>query len=180
MNSIPPVLPVCFLKLILIISIAFVTNVSATDTPLTSTDAKKIWEKSCFTCHGDSGDMARNFLKVVDGELQGPLHKDTFRMFLTNHYLSKPKAEAIYAMLLTQANAKSRFEKECSSCHQKATDLVRDKLVLHNGVLYNKNSKQVTYNFLQTHRNLKQEDVKFFMRKLTFLGYEIYQPIKLQ
>jgi len=102
-------------------------KVSATETPLTSADANKIWKKSCFTCHGDSEDMARNFLKVVDGKLQGPLHKETFQMFLTNHYLSKTKADAIYSLLLTQAKDKSRFEKECSECHQTAPDLVRER-----------------------------------------------------
>jgi len=180
MNHIPQALPSIFYTLLLIFSIASSIKVSATETPLTPDDAKKIWTKTCFTCHGDSGDMARNFLTVVDGKLQGPLHKDTFRMFLTNHYLSKTKADAVYSLLLTQAQTKSRYEKECSSCHQKASDLVRDKLALHNGVLYNRESKKVTYHFLQTHRELSKEDVKFYMRKLTFIGYEIYQPIKVQ
>jgi len=179
MSHISHLLPAYFLKLLLLIIISQLSTV-AIAAPLNSSDAKKIWDKSCFTCHGDSGDMARNFLKVVDGELQGPLHKDTFRKFLTNHYLSKTKAEAVYALLLEQANAKSRFEQECGSCHQKASDLVRDKLVLRNGVLYNKSSKEVTYAFLQTHRELSKEDVKFFMLKLTFLGYEIYSPIKME
>lgn len=177
MNHIHQTLAVC-LKLILIMTLT--TQVSATETPLTTADAKKIWKKTCFTCHGDSSDMAHNFLKIVDGELQGPLHKDTFRLFLTNHFLSKTKAEAIYALLLTQANEKTRFEQECSSCHQTAVDLVRDKLVLHNGVLYNKESKTPTYTFLETHKDLNAEDVKYFMRKLTFIGYEVYQPIKLE
>lgn len=180
MSHIYQALPGYFLRLSFILSFTLVFNVSATDKVLTEADAKKIWTKTCFTCHGDSEDMARNFLKVVDGNLEGPLHKKTFRVFLTNHFLSKPKADAVYALLYQQATAKSRFEKECSSCHQKATDLVRDKLALHKGVLYNRESKKVTYNFLETHRDLTKEDVKFFMRKLTFIGYEIYQPIKMQ
>ena len=79
-----------------------------------------------------------------------------------------------------QATAKSRFELECGSCHQTASDLVREKLGLYQGILYNKSSKQPTYTFLESHRDLNKEDVKFFMRKLTFIGYEIYQPIKLE
>lgn len=180
---------------ILLISIASATNTSAsepsaiqistietsaTETRLTESDAQKLWNKGCFTCHGDSGDMARNFLKVVDGELQGPMHKETFRTFLTNHYLSKIKADAVYSMLLTQATAKSRFEKECGSCHQKEADLVREKLAMHKGILYSRKLRTPVYGFLETHRDLNKDDVKFYMKKLTFIGYEIYQPIKLQ
>jgi len=171
------------ISMIFLISIAFTTKASATEpsaTQLSSADAQKLWNKSCYTCHGDSGDIARNFLKVVDGELQGPMHKDNLRTFLTNHYLSKVKADAIYSMLLTQATAKSRFEQECGSCHQKPADLVRDKLALHNGILYSRKLKTPVYGFLETHRDLNKDDVKFFMKKLTFIGYEIYRPVKLQ
>ena len=201
MNNTHKVLPYYFLKLsskskqlqclftlismIFLISIAFTTKVSATEpsatkTQLTSADAQKLWNKSCFTCHGDSDDIARNFLKVVDGELQGPMHKKTFRTFLTNHYLSKIKANAIYSMLLTQATTKSRFEQECSSCHKKEADLVREKLALHNGILYSRKLKTPVYGFLETHRELNKDDVKFFLKKLTFTGYKIYLPVKLQ
>jgi len=82
------------------VSIVSIPKASATEVKPKAIDAKKIWNKSCFTCHGDSGDMARNFLKVVDGNLEGPLHKSTFRMFMTNHYLSKTQADAVYTMLL--------------------------------------------------------------------------------
>jgi cytochrome c5 len=177
------------ISLVILLSITFTitasaaepsaTNASATKKQLTSADAQKIWNKTCFTCHGDSEDIARNFLSVVDGELQGPMHKETFRTFLTNHYLSKIKADAVYSMLLTQATSKTRFEKECSSCHQKESDLVRDKLALHNGILYSRKSKKPVYGFLETHRDLSKKDVRFFMKKLTFLGYEIYQPVKM-
>lgn len=151
-----------------------------TETKLTSADAQKLWNKSCFTCHGDSGDMARNFLKVVDGELHGPMHKANFRLFLTNHYLSQVKANAIYAMLLTQANAKSRFDQECGTCHETMGEFIREKLALYEGILYSRKLKTPTYGFLESHRELKKDDVLYFMKKLTFKGYEIYQPVKME
>ena len=168
------------LLFVLFILIFLSTKASATELQVKDIDAQKLWDKSCFTCHGDSGDIARNFLKVVDGELQGPMHKETFRTFLTNHYLSKIKADAVYSMLLTQANAKSRFEEECGSCHQKVHDLVREKLNLNDGMLYSKKLETPTYSFLGPHRNLDEEGIRFFIKELTFIGYEIYQPVKME
>ena len=164
------------ISIIFLMSIAFTTKASATESQHTAPDAQKIWDKSCFTCHGDSADIARNHLKVVDGELQGPMHKDTFRKFLTNHYLSKTKADAVYSMLLTQANNKTRFEKECGSCHESAKELVQSKLELNRGVLFSKESTTPTYGFLETHQDLNRQDVSFFMKQLTVIGYEIYLP----
>ncbi|MEH6457795.1 MAG: hypothetical protein V7749_15810 [Cocleimonas sp.] len=162
----------------LLVTIVFAPKASAKELQRTAPDAQKLWNKTCFTCHGDSADIARNFLTVVDGKLQGPMHKDTFRTFLTNHYLSKIKADAIYSMLLTQANTKTRFEQECSSCHQKAAEFVYKTLFLRNGILYSKKLETPTYDFLETHRDLNKKDVKFFMKKLTLIGYEIYVPLK--
>lgn len=192
MNFVQEALPDLYLKLsfkykllqkvlslilmIFLISIAFTTKASATETKPVPYNAEKIWDKTCFTCHGDSSDIARNHLKVVDGELQGPMHKETFRNFLTNHYLSKSKADAIYSMLLTQANNKTRFEQECSSCHKSAKEFVYNKLDLNRGDLYSKETTTPTYNFLETHRDLSKEDVVFFMKQLTVIGYEIYLP----
>jgi len=194
MNETHDALPDCFLKLsskckqlqvvfalilmVLLTSIVFITKASATEIQLTSADAQKLWNKSCFTCHGDSSDIARNFLKVVDGKLQGPIHKGTFRTFLTNHYLSKIKADAIYSMLLTQATTKTRFEQKCSSCHQKVREFVYRTLVLRNGVLYSKKLETPTFGFLKTHRDLNEGDIYFFMKQLTLIGYEIYVPLK--
>ena len=150
----------------------------ATESEGKAPDAKKIWDKTCFTCHGDSDHIARNFLTVVDGKLQGPIHKETFITFLGNHYLSKTKADAVYAMLLSQATSKSRFEQECSSCHQNKAELVYKNLVLNNGILYSRKTGKPTYGFMETHEELKKEDVRFFMKELTLTGYEIYVPVE--
>ena len=192
MNHTHETLPYCFLKLsskckhfqsvftltlmILLMSFVLMTNAAATELRPKAPGAQKIWNKTCFTCHGDSSDIARNYLKVVDGELQGPMHKETFRNFLTNHYLSKTKADAIYSMLLTQANTKTRFEIECSSCHKSAKEFVYYNLEINRGVLFSKKSGDSTYSFLETHRDLTKNDIQFFMRQLTTIGYEIFLP----
>ena len=167
------------IKLILmisLISVAFTKKVSADEVKPTGPDAQKIWDKTCSSCHGNSADIARNYLSVVDGQLQGPMHKTTFRKFLTNHYLSEMKADAIYSMLLTQATTKPRYEVECSSCHKSAADFVRESFVLRKGLLHGKKSGTPTRYFLEKHRDLKKEDVDFFMNELTVMGYKIYLP----
>ena len=69
----------------LLVSIALMQKASATELKSSVADGQKIWEKKCFTCHGDSADIARNYLKVVDGNLQGPIHKDTFSIVVSGH-----------------------------------------------------------------------------------------------
>lgn len=166
---------VCLTLLVSLITL----KAHAADTTAPKINANKIWKNACFACHGESGDMARNRLIVKDGKLQGPLHKDRLRAFMTNHYLSESKAEAVYAMLLKKATTKSRFEQQCSRCHQSVMELVREKMLLHNGTLYQRESQTPVYVFLQTHQNLTEKDIRFFARQLTFIGYDVFQAVKM-
>ena len=164
------------ISMLLLIVAIFTNTVSATEVQRTGSDLHQLWDKTCLGCHGHSAEFSRTFLKVVDGQLQGPLHKETFRLFIQNHYLAGKEVDSVYSMLLAQANTKPRFKQECSGCHKSAAEFIRESLVLRDGVLYSRKFETPTRGFLDTHRGLKQEDVEFFTKQLTRLAEEIYRP----
>ena len=90
-------------------------------------DLHWLWDDRCDACHGHAGDFARKFLSVSSGELQGPHHTtSTISVgFLHNHYLAGNEVDAVYNMLLAQANNQARFKNECASCHDTAAMFVR-------------------------------------------------------
>jgi hypothetical protein len=141
-----------------------------------ATDLHWLWDDRCAECHGHAGDFARKFLSVSGGELRGPHHKHDLRRFLHNHYLAGNEVDAVYTMLLAQANSPTRFRDECSSCHGAAADFVRDRLELRKGMLYSRASGHPVQGFLEHHRNLQPDDVDFFMQLLTRVAREVYRP----
>ena len=136
----------------------------------------KFWDKNCSECHGHSADFSRTFLKVVDGKLQGPLHKDSFRLFLHNHYLVKNQQDAIYDMLLAENSTEPRYKEECSTCHKKAAEFVRESFSLRDGELYSNKLDSPVSEYLESHRGLKAEDIEFFNTLLTRVAREVYRP----
>ena len=167
---------VLFISALLILLLLTVSaeRVNAAEVKFQGPDLHKIWHNKCATCHGDSAELARTFLKVVDGKLQGPLHKENFRLFLHNHYLAGKHVDAIYAMLLAQASVTPRFKPECSGCHQSAAVFVRNSLILKDAVLYSNKLETPVSNFLVTHRGLNAEDIEFFIKQLTRVANEVY------
>ncbi|MEA2079274.1 MAG: hypothetical protein U9P00_05340 [Pseudomonadota bacterium] len=159
------------------ISIVFVTAVLATPAAGASgMDLHWLWDDRCEPCHGHAGDFARKFLSVSGGELQGQHHANDLRRFLHNHYLAGREVDAVYNMLLAQANSQARFKDECASCHDTAAKYVRNSLELRDGVLYSRNSGHPVRRFLDHHRELNPDDVEFFINLLTRVAHEVYRP----
>jgi mono/diheme cytochrome c family protein len=164
------------LLLLFVFPLLLPQTLAATEKKPTGPDLHKFWDRNCSECHSHSGDFARTFLKVVDGKLQGPLHKESFQLFLHNHYLVKNQESAIYDMLLAETETPPRFKDECSSCHNRAAEFVRTSLVLKDGELHSKKDDSKTGDFLQSHQDLKSDDVAFFMTLLTRVANEVYRP----
>ncbi len=146
------------------------------DVEASGLDLHWLWEDTCADCHGHAGDFSRKFLKVSKGELQGPHHVHDLRRFLSNHYLAGAEVDAVYDMLLAQANSQTRFKDECSSCHETAAIFVRNKLVLRDGALFSRASDRLVRDFLVNHRNLEPEDIAYFMDVLNRVANEVYRP----
>jgi hypothetical protein len=139
-------------------------------------DLHWLWDDRCADCHGHSGDFARRFLGVVSGELQGTHHVHDLRAFLHNHYLAGNEVDAVYNMLLAQANNQPRFKSECAGCHNTAAIFVRNSLELRDGMLKSRNSGYPVSRFLEHHRGLDPKDVEFFSDLLTRVAHEVYRP----
>ena len=139
-------------------------------------DLHRLWHDRCAACHGHSGDFAREFLSVSNGDLQGRHHVDDLREFLKNHYPPDNEVDAIYNMLLAQANAPPRFKEECSRCHETAAGLVRDTLLFRDGVLVSRKTGHPVRRFLDHHRKLRSDHVEFYLTLLTRVAKEVYRP----
>ena len=161
---------------LILLSFVFPQAVSASEQKPTGPDLHKFWDNNCSECHGHSAGFSRKFLKVVDGKLQGPLHKNNFRLFLHNHYLVKHQEDAIYDMLLAENLTEPRFKNECSSCHKRAAVFVRESLALRDGEIYSSKLDTPVSSYLESHRGLKAEDIEFFMALLTRVANEVYRP----
>ena len=139
-------------------------------------DLHWLWHNHCADCHGHAGEFSRKFLNVSDGELQGAHHVHDLRQFLSNHYLAGNEVDAVYNMLLAQANTQASFKDECSSCHDSAAEFIRAELVLRDGVLVSRISGRPVGEFLIDHQGLKPDDADFFLGVLNRVAHEIYRP----
>jgi hypothetical protein len=139
-------------------------------------DLHWLWHNHCADCHGHAGEFSRKFLKVSDGELQGAHHVHDLRQFLSNHHLAGNEVDAVYNMLLAQANTQARFKDECSSCHDSAAEFIRAELVLRDGVLVSRISGRPVGEFLIGHQDLEPDDADFYLGVLHRVAHEIYRP----
>ena len=139
-------------------------------------DTHALWDDRCEECHGHAGEFARKFLWVFDDQLQGQHHVKDLRLFMRNHYIPQHEIEAVYNMLLAQANTPARFKSECKSCHDSASAFIRKSIFAKAGELTGAKSGIPVREFLATHRELTQDDVEFFTKLLTRVAAEVYGP----
>lgn len=139
-------------------------------------DLHALWDDRCAECHGHSGEFARKYLKVTGGLLQGRHHVLDLHSFLEHHYPPAGQVDAIYQMLLAQTTTPPRFRSECGSCHGNAADFLRTSLVLKNDELQIRQSGDSVQQFMQSHRGLTQDDIRFYMGLFTRLSREIFRP----
>ena len=139
-------------------------------------DLHALWDDRCAECHGHSAEFARKYLKITGGLLQGRHHVLDLRAFLEHHYPPAGQVEAIYQMMLAQTYTPPRFSEQCSSCHGRASDFLRQLIVLKDGELKIGKSGTPVKQFMQSHRELTKDDIEFYMSLFTRLAYEIYRP----
>ena len=145
--------------LILMLTMALVTHAALSAGRM---DLHKFWDDRCLECHGHAAKFAREYLSVSNGKLVGRHHIENIRQFLGNHYLAESEVDSTYEMLLAQVSTQARFQNECSECHNAAADFARGSLEFRNGVLYGRESGKPITDFLNNHRKLQFNDVKFF------------------
>ena len=97
-------------------------------------------------------------------------------LFLRNHGVPGPRVKPVYDMLLAQAGTDQRFKTKCGGCHETAAGLVRDTLVVRDGVLQGRESGRPVADFLKRHGKLAPDEVPFFVDLLTRVEREVNSP----
>ncbi|WP_431861130.1 hypothetical protein [Azospirillum sp.] len=139
-------------------------------------DLHWFWDQRCEDCHGHAGAFARNALSVEDGKLVGRHHRDDLMLFLQNHGVPASRVKPVYDMLLAQAETGPRFKDKCGNCHENAAALVRESVVLRDGVLVGRESGRPVAEFLKRHGKLGQDEVPFFVDLLARIEQEVHSP----
>lgn len=129
-------------------------------------DLHRFWDSRCNECHGHAGPFSRCHLIVKDGVLVGRHHQDV-RRFLVQHQAGAAQAEAIYEMLLAQAQTKPVYRQKCSSCHDTAAEFARSSLVLRDGSIVGRSNGQPITEFLKRHGKFAPDEVPIVVESLT-------------
>ncbi len=153
---------------LILVAIALLSPVSADY----GIDLHWLWDDRCTSCHGHSAEFARKFLSVSGDKLQGRHHVDDLRLFLENHYLAGQFVDDVYVMLIAQTRHQARFKNECSRCHQNAASMVREKLFFRDNILSLRKSGKSVREFLEGHRRLNDQEVKFYTALLIRVAKE--------
>ncbi|MGD8347722.1 MAG: hypothetical protein PVI79_00730 [Gammaproteobacteria bacterium] len=137
-------------------------------------DARTAWGSRCEECHGDPDEFAAKYLWIIDGKLQGRHHVDDLRLFLGHHYLPDHLIDPLRKMLSEHASTLDRFDEECSECHGTPENFVRKSIVTQGRDLIGVMSSTEVDKYLETHRELSEEDAEFFTRLLRRVANIIY------
>ena len=137
-------------------------------------DARAAWDSRCEECHGDPDKFAAKYLWIIDGQLQGRHHVEDLRLFLGNHSLPDHLIDPLRTMLSEHASTLARFTDECSECHGTPENFVRKSIVTQGRELIGVMTSTAVAEYLETHRELNEEDAKFFTRLLRRVVHIVY------
>lgn len=137
-------------------------------------DARTAWDSRCEECHGDPDEFAGKYLWIIDGKLQGRHHVEDLRLFLGNHYLPEHLIDPLRDMLTKHASTLARFTDECSECHGTPESFVRKSIVTQGREMIGVMSSTPVDEYLATHRELSEDDAKFFTSLLKRVARIVY------
>ncbi len=131
---------------------------------------EKSWDDRCEQCHGDYAEFSRKYLWLVDGQLQGQHHIDDLQIFLEKHYIPAHEVDAVRDLLASKANSLTRFTDECGSCHGDAETFIEKSIWVRGEEITAMGVGREAGEFMQTHQNLKPEDVEFYLKLFFRMG----------
>lgn len=148
---------VVVLALLLLIAVRLHSAAAAT------IDPHALYERACVTCHpSHSRDLAQKSVKRVDGRTVGVQSGRPIADLLVRHMGVKLTAEErtalaghFEAMLATGF----LFQEKCIVCHDRAHELARLRLQIHDGRLVGRYSGLDIASFLEGHGRLEGEEV---------------------
>jgi mono/diheme cytochrome c family protein len=141
-------------------------------------DLHEFWDQRCAECHGHAGAFAREHLSVHDGALRDRHHTTTLRTFLAQHQMGPEHADAIYTMLLAQAQTGPVYQQKCAGCHDTAASFTRSSVALRDGVLIGVKNGKPVLEFLSGHGGATATEAKAIVESLTRILGEVGPTVR--
>ncbi|SOE00469.1 c-type cytochrome [Caenispirillum bisanense] len=151
-------------------AVAAAIVLSGSGAPAAAEDLHRLFEDRCAACHGDAGPFAH---EVLAGR---GLTAERLARFLGRHGGAGADAGPLATMLLAQAETPPLFRRQCTICHGKAADFVRDHLIRRDGILVGRYTARPVAPFLDRHAGLTPAEQAFFTDLLTRVEGEVHAP----
>ena len=136
-------------------------------------DLHRFWDSRCHDCHGHAGEFARRHLRVDNGVLVSRNRAHDLKRFIAQHEAGRAQTEAIYGMLLAQAQTEPVFQEKCSGCHGTAAEFARVSLVVRDGTVVGRSNGRPINSFLKSHGKLSPDEVQIVVNSLNRVLSEI-------
>lgn len=134
-------------------------------------DFHETFEARCTSCHGHAGAFARQSLTEADGTLRGQRSGRSVADFLTGHAggLAPDEINLFVRVFAAQLRSGGFFQERCATCHGRAYEFARLRLLMQDGRLVGRYSGADIAAFLPGHANLTGDEAERMLEALTAL-----------
>ncbi len=133
-------------------------------------DPHKLYETRCAICHESHAfEFVKGNLKNEGDILVGNRLERDITLILKNHRgtnLSIIESQSLITHFLAILKRDGLYRQKCIICHDKAVNLARQKLILHNGQLYDRYGERLVKTFLQNHGRISKSEVVVIIEML--------------
>ncbi|MEW5962018.1 MAG: hypothetical protein AB1749_00500 [Pseudomonadota bacterium] len=133
-------------------------------------DPHALYERACATCHPPhSRDLAQKSVKRVDGRTVGARSGKPIADLLVGHMgvrLTAEETAALAGHFEAMLATGFLFQEKCIVCHDRAQELARLRLQIHDGRLVGRYSGLDIAAFLEQHGRLEGEEVAIMLATL--------------
>jgi hypothetical protein len=126
------------------------------------TDPHAIYEQSCARCHeAHAGDFVHKRLDMKGGRLISTSSGQDIEAFLSEGHgrLGPAERQILIDQLVAIRQSGRLFHDKCLTCHDRAAEFARARLIVKDGVLVGRYSGKDTGQFLQGHGRLAPDEV---------------------
>ncbi|WP_346898572.1 hypothetical protein [uncultured Roseibium sp.] len=125
------------------------------------TDPHAIYEQSCARCHeAHAGDFVHNRLELKADRLVSTSSGKDIEVFLSGGHgrLEPAERQILLDQLIAIRQSGQLFHDKCLTCHDRAVEFARSRLIVKDGVLVGRYSGKNTGQFLQGHGRLTPDE----------------------
>ncbi|WP_346910644.1 hypothetical protein [uncultured Roseibium sp.] len=126
------------------------------------TDPHAIYEQSCARCHAaHAGDFVHDRLDLKEGRLVSTSSGKDVEAFLSGGHgrLEAAERQILIDQLIAIRQSGRLFHDKCLTCHDRAVEFARSRLIVKDGVLVGRYSGEDTGQFLRGHGRLTPDEV---------------------